>query len=431
MKNKISIEKLDNGLTIYLKEIHSAPIISHWVWYRVGARNEQAGFTGISHWVEHMQFKGTQRFSGNLMDRVIAREGGLWNAFTHLDWTTYYETMPANKIDVALELEADRMFNSIYDPIEVDYERKVILSEKEGKENDPFSRLNNAVINVGFEKHPYRNEVIGTSEDLNRIQRDDLYQHYRRYYQPANAVIAIAGDFDSIAMVKKINNLYGEFPSRPIITPEAEPELMIRQKKEVLLRGPGDTTFVQLAYRAPSASNPDFYAYTILDSLLTGPASLNMFGGGGTSNKTSRLYQKLVEKELALNIFGGLQATIDPFVYEIVMTLHPDKKPETLIAALDNEIDRILNKRIRRREIDRAVKQARALFAYGLENITNQAFWLGYAEMFSDYDWFVQYLDRLSEIRPADVRKIAQKYFNPENRIIGLYIPDNGQGDGS
>ena len=431
MKNKISIEKLDNGLTIYLKEIHSAPIISHWVWYRVGARNEQAGFTGISHWVEHMQFKGTQRFSGNLMDRVIAREGGLWNAFTHLDWTTYYETMPANKIDVALELEADRMFNSIYDPIEVDYERKVILSEKEGKENDPFSRLNNAVINVGFEKHPYRNEVIGTSEDLNRIQRDDLYQHYRRYYQPANAVIAIAGDFDSITMVKKINNLYGEFPSRPIITPEAEPELMIRQKKEVLLRGPGDTTFVQLAYRAPSASNPDFYAFTILDSLLTGPASLNMFGGGGTSNKTSRLYQKLVEKELALNIFGGLQATIDPFVYEIVMTLHPDKKPETLIAALDNEIDRILNKRIRRREIERAVKQARALFAYGLENITNQAFWLGYAEMFSDYDWFVQYLDRLSEIRPADVRKIAQKYFNPENRIIGLYIPDNGQGDGS
>ncbi len=431
MKNKITIEKLDNGLTIYLKEIHSAPIISHWVWYRVGARNEQAGFTGISHWVEHMQFKGTQRFSGNLMDRVIAREGGLWNAFTHLDWTTYYETMPANKIDIALELEADRMFNSIYDPIEVDYERKVILSEKEGKENDPFSRLNNAVINVGFEKHPYRNEVIGTSEDLNRIQRDDLYQHYRRFYQPANAVIAIAGDFDSIAMVKKINNLYGEFPSRPIITPEAEPELMIRQKKEVLLRGPGDTTFVQLAYRAPSASNPDFYAYTILDSLLTGPASLNMFGGGGTSNKTSRLYQKLVEKELALNIFGGLQATIDPFVYEIVMTLHPDKKPETLINALDNEIDRILNKRIRRREIDRAVKQARALFAYGLENITNQAFWLGYAEMFSDYDWFVQYLDRLSEIKPADVRKIAQKYFNPENRIIGLYIPDNGQGDGS
>lgn len=154
MKNKITVENLDNGLTIYLKEIHSAPIISHWVWYRVGSRNEQTGYTGISHWVEHMQFKGTQRFSGNLMDRVIAREGGLWNAFTHMDWTTYYETMPVNKIDIALELESDRMFNSIYDPLEVEYERKVILSEKDGKENDPFSRLNNAVINAGFEKTP-------------------------------------------------------------------------------------------------------------------------------------------------------------------------------------------------------------------------------------------------------------------------------------
>ena len=155
-----------------------------------------------------------------------------------------------------------------------------------------------------------------------------------------------------------------------------------------------------------------------------------MFGGGGTSNKTSRLYQKLVEKELAISIYGGLQATIDPFIYEIALTVHPDKKPETLMKAIDNEIERILDKRIRRKEIDRAVKQARALFAYGLENITNQAFWLGYAEMFSDYSWFLEYLDHLSEIKPSDVRNVAQKYLDPGHRVIGVYLPENGNGDG-
>ena len=163
----IITETLENGLKIYLKEIHSAPIISHWIWFRIGARYEQPGLTGLSHWVEHMQFKGTQRTPGTQMDRMVSREGGLWNAFTHLDWTTYFETMPANKIDIALDLEADRMFNSLFEQNEVESERTVIIAEKEGKDNDPLSRLNSAVIAAAFEKHPYRNEVIGSNEDFN------------------------------------------------------------------------------------------------------------------------------------------------------------------------------------------------------------------------------------------------------------------------
>ena len=189
MQNNVVKTTLGNGLTIFLKEIHTAPIISHWVWYRIGSRYETPGKTGLSHWVEHMQFKGTHRFPGSKMDQLVSREGGIWNAFTHLDWTTYFETMPADKIDIAMELEADRMFNSVFDQKEVDSERTVILAEKEGKENEPILRLNTAVIAAAFEDHPYKNEVIGTTEDLNRINRDDLYQHYRRYYHPGNAHI--------------------------------------------------------------------------------------------------------------------------------------------------------------------------------------------------------------------------------------------------
>ncbi len=427
MQNHILTEKLNNGLTIYLKEVHTAPIISHWVWYRVGSRYETNGKLGISHWVEHMQFKGTHRFPGPKMDQLISREGGIWNAFTHLDWTTYFETMPADKIDTAIELEADRMFNSLFDPNEVESERQVILSEKSGKENEPMQRLNTAVVEAAFTNHPYKNEVIGTTEDLNRINRDDLYQHYRKYYHPGNALIALAGDFDSHKMLERLKGIYQNKPSRELNETLVFPEETFSQAKEITIEGPGETCFIQLAYRAPAASHPDFFAYTILDSLISGPASLNMFGGGGTTNKTSRLYKKLVDKELAVSIYGGLQATFDPFIYEITLTVHPEQKPETVLKALDQEIDRLINFRVRKSVIDKAIKQARALFAYGLENITNQAFWLGYSEMFANYDWYLNYLDRLEQIKPHDIYRIADKYLRPEQRVVGFYIPTNEQ----
>src|SRR5512135_3055691 len=156
MANPITRKTLANGLTIQLKEIHTAPIISHWVWYRVGSRNETPGITGISHWVEHMQFKGTPKFPASLLDKAIARDGGFWNAMTYLDWTAYYETMPADKIDLALRLESDRMVNSTYEPQEVESERTVIISELEGNENEPLFRLGEAVQNAAFKVHAYQ-----------------------------------------------------------------------------------------------------------------------------------------------------------------------------------------------------------------------------------------------------------------------------------
>ena len=416
--------RLDNGLLVLLKEIHSTPIISLWTWYKVGSRFEKPGLTGISHWVEHMQFKGTSKYPANMMDRLIAREGGVWNAFTHIDWTTYFETMPANKIDLALDLEADRMVNSLFNLEDVELERTVIISEKEGKDNEPFLRLNTAVNEAAFEFHPYRNEVIGSLEDLNRIQRDDLYHHYHQFYQPSNTTISVAGDFNTPEMVEKIQQLFSPIPSKLLPEIDIQPETEINGKKEILLTGPGDTIFIQIAYRSPSAADPDFFAFTILDSLLSGPASLNMFGGGGISNKTSRLYKQIVDKRLAVSLSGGLQATIDPHVYDLSITLQQEQDPEIVIKTIDLEIEKIIDKRIRRSEIQRAVKQARAMFAYGLENITNQAFWLGYSESFADYAWFSNYLDCLNEIKPHDVQSVAEKYLHPEKRVIGIYHPD-------
>jgi zinc protease len=417
--------RLPNGLTIHLKEIHTAPIISHWVWYRVGSRNEMPGLTGISHWVEHMQFKGTPKFPPTLLDKAISREGGVWNAFTHLDWTTYYETLPAEKILLGMELEADRMVNSLFEPGEVESERTVILSEREGSENEPQFRLGEAIQTSAFQKHPYGHEVIGYREDLLKIQRDDLYSHYRRYYSPRNALVAVAGDFDTQNMLDLLARYYGSLenvsePSAGYSIP-VEPPHQSEQRLEV--SGPGKTTYMQISYHAPQASHPDFFAFTILDSLLSGPTSLNMFGGGGISNKTSRLYRALVEKELAVSAYGGLQATHDPFLYDVHLTVNPQRSPDEAMAAFDEQLKRLQDEKVTWEEINRATKQARALFAYGSENITNQAFWLGYAEMFAQYEWFTDYVSKLETVTPDDVQRIAQTYLVDQFRIVGTYLP--------
>ncbi len=430
MDNQITEYVLQNGLKILLKEVHSSPIISHWVWYRVGSRNEKPGKTGISHWVEHMQFKGTPTFPAGVLDRAISRDGGMWNAFTHLDWTTFFETMPAEKIDLSIALEADRMVNSVYEPDEVNSERTVIISEREGSENDPLFKLEEAMQQAAFKHHPYRNEVIGSIEDLRAIQRDDLYQHYKTNYNPSNAVVAIAGDFNTAEIINKLEEAYGKLGAMPGDSLEDLREPALEEEQRIEVTGPGETTYVELTWRAPAASEEDFFTLSVLDSLLTGPSSLNMFGGGGISNKTSRLYRSLVEKEMAVNLNGSLQATIDPHLYTITITVRPDSTPEKVLQTLDNEIAKLQDKYVTQAEIDRAVKQASAMFAYGSENITNQAFWLGYSEMFDDYAWFLNYLPKLQKVTPELLLEKACEYLSPKRRVVGIYHPEQNHHKG-
>jgi zinc protease len=361
-----------------------------------------------------------------MLDKAISREGGLWNAMTYLDWTAYYETMPADKIDLALRLESDRMVNSQFDPNEVTSERTVIISEREGNENEPLFQLGEAVQQAAFRIHPYHHEVIGDMADLHTMTRDDLYNHYRSFYVPNNAVMAVAGDFDTKSMLARIEELFEP------VTAGRDPARLARQEPpqngEVRLsvEGPGATTYAQVCYRFPAASHPDFFPLSVLDSLLAGPSNLNMFSGG-ISNKTSRLYRALVDKELAVSVRGGAQVTIDPFLYTITMTIHPKRKAEEALAVLDKEIERVKEEKVSKGEISRAIKQARALFAYGSENITNQAFWMGFSEMFADYNWFETYLDKLSAVTAKDIQRVANEYFKPQSRVVGTYVPLDGK----
>ena len=423
MQNTLHKSTLENGLQIYLKEIHTAPIISLWLWYDIGARNEVPGKTGLSHWVEHMQFKGTKSMTGQDMDHAIARVGGYWNAFTSQDWTTYLETLPANHLNLALKIEADRMQNSLFDPDEVEMERTVILSEREGAENDPLFLLGEATEALAFQAHPYRNEVLGFQADIESLTRDDLYSHYKNYYQPQNARLCLAGDFDTPTVLSKIERLFGDIPSHQVKKNIPAPEGPITQAHHIELEGPGDAHFAEMVYRSPAADTNDFFAYTILDSLLAGPSSLNMFGSGAISNRTSRLYKALVENEIVAGVFAGINATIDPGSYSFTLICRPDRSSEEVLKRFDEQIEDIRNGNIQKAELERAVKQAKALFVYGADNITNQGFWLGYAPSFADYNWFLEYIERLQAVTPEQVIAIAQKYFSPNERVVGFYNP--------
>jgi zinc protease len=427
MNSKIEKHILDNGLTILTKELHHVPLVSHWVWYRVGSRNEVKGKTGISHWVEHMQFKGTPKYPVNVLDQAISRDGGVWNAMTSLDWTTYFETLPLHKIDIALDLEADRMLNSIFDKEETELERTVVISEREGNENEPLFRLGEAVQKAAFEAHPYRNQVIGELNDLKTISREGLYQHYHDHYAPNHALIAIAGDFETGQVIKKITELYGGIKKQEAVVQIPQPEPTLHKSQKIEIEGPGDTIYLQLSYRSPAANSEDFFALTVIDSLLSGPSSLSMMGGGGVSNKTSRLYQSLVEKDLAVSISGGVQATIDPYLYELLAILPPDKSTDAALKTIDQEITKLQQEKVSPQELKRAVKQAKALFAYGSESITNQAFWLGYASMFADHTWFETYIQRIEKVSPEQILDFAQRCLDPDHRITGIYRPKNNR----
>jgi len=416
---------LPNGLQVNLKEIHTVPMISHWVWYRVGSKEESSGITGISHWVEHLQFKGTTKNPASSLDRLISREGGSWNAFTSQDWTTYFEVLPAEKIELALNLESDRMINSLFKLEDVEAERTVIMAERQGEENEPTFRLGEEVGGAAFRVHPYHHEIIGDMADLQTIQRDDIFRHYRNYYVPNNAVISIAGDFDSQKMLDKVSDIYawlprGEKPPRLI-----RPEPTQHGERRVMVHGVGETTFIQVAYHAPQADHADFIPLMVLDSLFSGASGLNMFGGGGVSNKTSRLYRALVESDVAVGVYGSLQATIDPYIYNMSITLRPQEEAAHALQLLEDEVKRIQDTPPVEEDVRRAVTQAKALFAYGSESITNQAFWLGYAEMFASYSWFEGYLESIAAVSPLDVQRVAQRYLHPHQRTVGIFIPDS------
>ena len=412
---------LNNGLQVILKESHVAPVASFWIYYRVGSRNELPGVTGISHWVEHMLFKGTEHFPRGEFDKAVSRAGGIFNGMTSQDWTTYFETFPSERIELALQVESDRMANSIFDPEETESERTVIISEREGSENNYFYLLNEEVQASAFRAHSYHHPIIGWKTDLLTMNRADLYSHYQTFYTPNNAIAVAVGDFDTQEMLAKIEHYFGALPSGPGVPQVRVQEPEQQAERRVILRGNDLTSYLIMAFHAPEATHPDFFPLIVMDAVLSGAKGMGIFGGGG-NNRSNRLYRALVDTQLAVDISSSYRPTIDPDLFSFYATLAQGVEHQQIEIAIWAEIAKIQQEGVTSTELTKAIKQTKAQFAYSSESVTYQAYWLGFSEVIASTEWLADWLEKLTAVTAEDVQRVAQIYFAQNKQTIGWYL---------
>ncbi|HEY8602593.1 MAG TPA: pitrilysin family protein [Thermomicrobiales bacterium] len=417
------VTTLPNGLTILTREMHSAPIATFWVWYGVGARNETPGITGISHWVEHMLFKATPKIGAGEIFRLVNKNGGTLNGFTSLDYTAYYETLPADRLDLAISIEADRMINARFDPDEVASERTVIISEKQGGENSPLTHLRETTVAAAFRIHPYRQGVIGYLSDLQALTRDDLYNHYRTYYAPNNATVVVVGDFNTEELVARIEAAFGGIPRGSTIPTVRPIEPTQEGERRVVVRRPGPLPHFLAAYHAPQADNPDVFPLMVLDAILSGAGSMGMSGGGANLGRSSRLYRALVETELSSGASSGFSLMRDPYLFSISAGLRPHVSLDEVERVIFEQVDRLRDEPVSDEEMARALKGIRAQFAYASEGVTSIAYWLGSLSKIYTHTLYDQFIGRFATVTAADVQRVARQYLAPDNRTVGHFIP--------
>ncbi|MCX8021252.1 MAG: insulinase family protein [Syntrophorhabdaceae bacterium] len=404
---------LKNGLKVILLENHKAPVVSFHVWYRVGARNEPCGKTGISHLLEHMMFKGTDKIGPEEYSRIIHENGGKDNAFTSNDYTGYFTNISSDRIHIPIELESDRMSNLKLKEEDFVTEKMVVMEERRLRtEDNPQAVLIEQLEATAFQVHPYRFPIIGLMEDLKGMELDDLRGYYKTYYNPSNAFIVAVGDFNREELLSKIEKAFGSIekgiPPKEKITPEP-PQL---GERRVHVKKEANLFFIAFGYHVPNMLDPDAYVLEIIDAILS----------RGTS---SRLYQRLVrEKRLALSVGSDYPLlSKDPSLFYITAEVMPGKEPMDVEKALNEEIERIKSEPVSDEELEKTKNQLEASFIFAQDSMFYQAMLLARYEIVSNWRKIDDYVPSIRKVTKSDIMRVAKKYLTPDNRTIAVLIP--------
>ena len=421
----VRAEHLDNGLKVLVQEAHTAPLVSVWCWYGVGSRDEGPGLTGASHWVEHMNFKGTAHIPREQMKGIVERFGGMWNGYTWIDQTTYVETAGRTALDQILFIEAERMAHGLYAPEECESERTVIISELQGGENDPDQLLDTEVTATAFRAHTYRHPTIGWIDDLRSMTRDDLYAHYRRFYSPSNATLVVVGDVAADDVLRRAAKHFdaihaGPEPERLRVTEPAQ-----IAERRVTIEREGTIGYVKVVYHAPAATDPDFFPMLVLDAVLTGAKGVNLWSSfrGTPPQRMARLYTGLVERGLASTISGALMPTAQPFLYTLSFTAMEAVPLEAVEAAAFEELERVREAGVDPVELCRARRQLRARLVFDNDSVTNIAHQLGYFETVVGPGFFPSLQQRIDAVTTEQIWDVARRRLNSSNRTVGWFRP--------
>lgn len=401
--------------------------MSVWVWYRVGSKNEWPGITGASHWVEHMLFQGSPKYGKGEMDRAVVSVGGELNAFTDTDFTAYFTTVPREHAGIPLDIESDRMTRALFDPPEVERERTVIRSEREGNENWPEFRVEEELYHLAFRTHPYRWDPLGLPGDILALTPADLASYYRRFYGTRNAVLVVSGGFDGRSMRATTRRLFGPLPATGADPTVRMVEPPPNAERRAVLTGPGTTPYLEMGWRAPAIGDPLAPAAILLDVLLGGEN--RMFATGSTWGRSrehpaSRLYQRLVDPGLAVRAVSEYRPRVHPGLFTVHVQASAGVSEDGIESALDAELERLVRSGPTTREVELARVKLRQGAVLAYEGATRAGFRLGYFATLGAPTLEGDLLRRVLALRPAAVHAAARELFRPVARTVVWYRPE-------
>lgn len=413
---------LPNGLAVITKELHDKPIVASIIWYRVGSRNEEIGQTGKSHFLEHMLFKGAEKYKKGDIDLITLEKGGANNAFTWLDFTAYYFTFASDRWQTALEIEADRMRNTRFAEEEFGSEKQVVQEELRIGLDGPWEALENEVWATAFRQHPYHWPTVGWLDDLEAATAADMKAYYDKWYHPRNATLVLVGDFNTDEALRRVEQLFGPIPAGLEVKPLRITEPRQKGEKRVVVQKDTPVERLLIGYHAPAVADPDSYSLQILEAILS-------------TGKASRLYQRLIEQDQSVTVASATYHDhIDPSLFYIQAELKPESKLEEVEQAIYEEIDRLKNDASSEADIEKAKRQIEADLVMSNEEPLQQAILLGQYETIAfeervpeqarGYKYLDTLLDRIGAVTTEDVARVARKYFTQDNRTVGYLVND-------
>lgn len=408
-----------NGLKVLLIENRVAPVVTFAIVYHVGSRNEAVGYTGATHLLEHLMFKGTpeyQREKGTAIAAVLEAMGARFNATTWFDRTNYYETIPSDRLEVAVRLEASRMRGALLRDSDRVPEMTVVRNEFERGENSPFQVLYKETFATAFREHPYHHPTIGWRSDIENVTTERLKEFYDVFYQPNNATAMLIGDFDEPEALAIIDRHFGGIPSSPSPIPRVytvEPPQ--EGERRFVVRRAGQVAWCALSWRTVDARHPDTHALAVLGNIL----------GGGV---TGRLYQALVEPNLALSVTVVAWQLRDPGLFSVFAPARPGVEPSEVERVFREEAARVGRDGVTEAELEKARVQIEAEVIFDRDSTDQIAASLSEAIAVADWKWYAEYPRAIRRVSREDVARVARTYFQDDGLTAGTFLPKGAPG---
>jgi zinc protease len=417
---------MKNGLEVILAPVPDSPVVSTWLWYRVGSRNEYPGTTGAAHWLEHMLFKGSKHFSAGDIDRAIIGVGGNLNAFTDTDFTTYLTLVPKERAKIPLEIEADRLVGATIPEEELDKERNVVLSEREMNENYPEFKMEEELFALSYRVHPYRWSTLGYEHDIRNMNSERLREFYRKFYGPRNATLVVSGGFDPALMKKTISTLFGSIEN-PVSPPDVHiEEPHQRSARETTLHGPGSTPMVKIGWHAPAIADKRTPACLLIDLYLGGECPLYTPGYAWMRSRehpSSRLYQALVDERIAVNAGSEFHSMIQPGLFAVSAKAAPGVNVDRVEKALLTEVEKLAKNGIP----SAALKELKRTLLVNATTVWSGtpmiAFRYGYFRSLGGVELERTLLQRALGLNERELSRVAAELFGRGRNLV-RYIPE-------